>query len=232
MEFMSQGSSGGAWNNDVSDVAINVYKADATSNYQYPSLEVTNQQSYIGTNKVGDLADYGVYWVTGSIQNTGTQTAQNVTVIGTFYNSQSQVVGVGYSDKTTMSPYSIEPQQSGTFKLGAFDVNQTIVPTDKKIATYSLLIQVQGPLLQGTPPVSVATPTPPPLLSSTPTPTNSQGNGNENNSPGTSIPNTVYAIIVVAVVVVVVAGLLLLRKPRKPKPAISQNRNKPKRPKK
>jgi hypothetical protein len=231
MEFISQGSSGGAWNNDVSDVAINVYQAEATSNYQYPNLEVTNQQSYIGTNKVGDLADYGVYWVTGSIKNTGDQTAQEVTVIGTFYNSQGQVVGVGYSDETTMKPYSIEAQQSGTFKLGAFDLNQTIVPTDQKIVTYSLLIQVQGPLLEGTPPVAVATPSPPPLLSTTPTPTNSQGNGIENNSPGAQIPSTVYIIIVVAVVVVVVAGLLLLRKPQKPKSAISQNKHKPKNPK-
>ncbi len=230
MEFTSQSSSGGTWNNDISDVTINVYRADATSDYQYPNLEVTNQQSYIGTNKVGDLADYGVYWVTGSIQNTGSQTAQNVTVIGTFYNSQNQVVGVGYSDKTTMNPYSIEPQQSGTFRLGAFDLNQTIVPTDTKIATYSLLIQVQGPILQGTAPVAVATPTPPPLSSTTPTPTSSQGNGLENDSTGN--PSTVYGIIVVAVVVVVVAGVLLIRKPRKPKPAISQNKNKPKKQKK
>jgi hypothetical protein len=148
-------------------------------------------------------------------------------VVGTFYNSKNQVVAVGFSDKTTMNPYSIEPQQSSSFKLGAFDLNQTIVPTDKKIETYSLLIQNQGPILQGTAPVAVATPTPPPLSSTSPVPINSQGNGSENNSEGTSTPNTLYIIIIVSSVIVVVAGLLLLRKPHKSKPVINQNRNKP-----
>ena len=232
MEFPSQSSSTGTWNNDISEVLIEVYKADATSNYQYPDLSVTNQQSYLGTNKVGDLADYGVFWVTGSIKNTGSQTAQNVSVVGTFYNSQNQVVAVGYSDKTTINPYTIEPQQSSSFKLGAFDINQTNVSTDKEIVTYSLLIQNQGPILQGTAPVAVATPTPPPLSSITPIPTNSQGNGSENNSQGSSLPNTIYIIIIVAIVIVVIAGLLFLRKPHKPKPVINKNRNKPRKIKK
>ena len=227
MEFTSESSSTGTWNTDISDVTINVYQADPTANYQYPNLTVTNQQSYIGTNKVGQLSDYGVFWVTGSIQNTGSQTAQNVTVIGTFYNSENQVVAAGYSGQTTMNPYSIEPQQSGTFKLGAFDLNQSIVPTDKKIVTYSLLIQVQGPILQGTAPVPVATPTPPPVSSTTPVPTNSQGGISGNDSTGASNSNTVYIIIIVAVVIVVVAGLLLLRKPNKSKQLGNQTKNKP-----
>jgi hypothetical protein len=228
MEFTSQSSSGGAWTNDISDVTISVFEADPTANYQYPDLVITNQQSYIGTNKVGQLADYGVFWVTGNIQNTGTQTAQNVTVIATFYNSTNQVVAVGYSDKTTMNPYSIEPQQSSTFKLGAFDLNQSIVPTDKKIQTYSLLLQVQGPILQGTAPIPVETPTPPPVSSTTPVP----GSNTGDDSTGATIPPTVYIIVIVAVVIVVVAGLLLLRKPSKLKQVTNQNKNKPKKTKK
>ena len=68
---------------DVSNVNINVYKADPTSSYQYPDLAIISQQSYIGSNPGSQAStdspgdgDLGVYWVTGTIQNTGTETAQ------------------------------------------------------------------------------------------------------------------------------------------------------------
>jgi hypothetical protein len=227
MEFTSE-SNNGAWNSDISNVELNVYSADPTAEYQYQGLEITSQQSYLGTNKVGTLADFGVFWVTGTIQNTGSQTAENVSVIATFYNSQKEVVAVGYSDKTTMNPYSISPQQSSTFKLGAFDLNQSIVPSDKKIVTYSLLLQMQGPILEGSSPVTVPTlpPTasPPPISSYTPIPTNTSGNPSDANSSGTPISPAVYIIVGIAIAIIVIAGLILLRKPSKPKPISSDTK--------
>ena len=212
MEFSSTTSSDGKWQSEVSDVAINVYQADATANYLYPDLTITS--------KAGTVSSDGTFWVNGAIQNTGSQTAQNVTIIGTFYKSTGQVVAVGYSGPTTLIPYSIEPSQSATFKLGAFDLNQTVVPSDNKISSYSLLIRPLGPILQGAAPVISATPTPGPITVATPgptsSPTSSQGSqsGTANNS-GQS-PQWIYGAVVVVAIIAVAAALLLLKKRSKP----------------
>jgi hypothetical protein len=216
---------------DVANVAINVYRADPTSSFQYPDLTITDQQSYIGTNPgtqptannpgTGDL---GVYWVTGTIKNTGTETAQNVTVFATFFNKNGEPVAAGYTGPTTMTPYFIPAGQSAAFKLGAFDMNQSIVPGDKKIATYSLLIQNLGPMKDtGTAPVPVATttPTPPPLSSKTPAPTNPDGSTpiDSNNNTTPSIPTwALVTIAAVAIALIAVAFLMLRRRTSKRKP--------------
>jgi hypothetical protein len=113
----------------------------------------------------GSADSEGVYWVSGYIQNSGTQAATNILVVGTFYNSAGTVVAIGYTDPLTPNP--LEPSSSATFKVGAFDRNQTEVASDQKIARYSLLVQAQAPVLSGTPP----SPTPTP--EATPTPTSS-----------------------------------------------------------
>jgi hypothetical protein len=209
---------------DVATVNINVHKADPTSSYQYPDLTITSQQSYIGTNPGTHATtnnpsdgDLGVYWVTGTIQNIGTETAQNVTVFATFYNKDGAPVAVGYTGSTTMNPYFIPAGQSATFKLGAFDLNQSIVPTDKKIATYSLLIQNLGPIRDtGTAPVPVATatPTPPPLSSRTPAPTNPDGSTpiGSNGSTNLTIPTWGLVAIAAVAIALVAAAFLMLRR--------------------
>jgi hypothetical protein len=216
---------------DVADVNVNVYKADPTSTFQYPDLTITDQQSYIGTNPgtqptatTPGTGDLGVYWVTGTIKNTGTETAQNVTVFATFFNKNGEPVAAGYTGPTTMTPYFIPAGQSATFKLGAFDMNQSIVPNDKKIATYSLLIQNLGPMKDtGTAPVPVATatPTPPPLSSKTPAPTNPDGSTpiGSNNNTNPSIPTwALVAIAAVAIALIAVAFLMLRRRTSQRKP--------------
>lgn len=216
MEFSSQSSSDGTWTSDVSGVAINVYQADATANYLYPDLTITSQ--------AGSVSSDGVFWVNGAIQNTGSQTAQNVTIVGTFYNSTGQVVAVGYSDETTMNPFSIAPSQTATFKLGAFDMNQTIVPSDKKISSYSLLIQPLGPILtlqQGaTPPPTPITPTPGPITVATPGPTaapTSTGSQSGSNASG-STPQWIYGAVAVIAIAAVAAVFLMLKNRSKPQP--------------
>jgi hypothetical protein len=246
MEFQPR-TQDGEYLTDISNVNINVYEANPTSSYQYPDLSITNQQSYIGTNpgtqatasnpSTGDL---GVYWVTGTIQNVGTETAQNVTVYATFYNKNGQPVAAGYTDATTLKPNIIPSSQSATFKLGAFDMNQSVVSTDKKIATYSLLVQNLGPMKDtGTAPVPVATatPSPPPLSSHTPVPTNPDGStpNNSNNGVYMSIPTWALAAIAAVAIALIVVAFLMLRKrgsQRKPIPTASRALSKPRTPKK
>lgn len=214
MEFFSQSSNDGSWQSNVVDVSINVYQAEATANYLYPDLTITSQ--------AGSVSPDGVFWVNGQIQNTGSQTAKNVTIVGTFYNSTGQVVAVGYSDKTTMNPFSLEPQQTGTFKLGAFDLNQTIMPAEMKISTYSLLIQPLGPILTQEPgatqrPIPV-TPTSPPITIATPGPTAAPTGSQSGSNTSGSTSQWLYVAAAVIVIAVVAAAFLTHMNRKKPLP--------------
>ena len=121
--------------------------ANATSSYQYPDLTITSSSASIGST-----GDYnGAYLVNGVIKNTGSQTAQNITVVGTFYNATGSVVAVGYTNYLT--PATVAPSGTVSFQVGAFDLNQTQVSSGEKISSYSLLVQAQGPILQGTAPI-------------------------------------------------------------------------------
>jgi hypothetical protein len=178
-------------------------------------LTITSKQSSIGST----TDDKGVFWVNGNIQNIGSQTASNITVFGTFYNSTGATVAVGYGNTVA----SLSPSGSGSFKLGAFDLNQTGIPASKKITDYSLLINVQSPILQGTVPVTVPTASPGPIINpsptaasasistnSSPTPTASQSGSDSTGSQVT--PTWIYAIIIVTAIVAVAAALLMLSK--------------------
>jgi hypothetical protein len=222
----------------VKRVDFTVNLANTTSSYQYPDLALASSS--------GGVDGEGVYWVSGTVKNSGTQTATNIRVVGTFYNSSGTVVAVGYTDLLT--PASLTPSNAASFKVGAFDVNQTEAPSIKKISSYRLLIQTEGPILSGTsptPPPSSPSPSPSPSPSSTPSssppsttppsgsspsPTESSGSENPNVLP----PEATYAIVVVVVILALAGTLLMLRK-RKPqaksqtiKNRKSQTRKKPK----
>jgi hypothetical protein len=214
MEFPSRADDGSVIT-EISEIKIDVYMAEPTPNYRYPYLTIANDQSFIGTNRGSPTTstnlsdgDFGVFWVTGNLQNTGTRTANDVAIYATFYNSKNEPVAVGYSAKINQ----IAPSQTTSIKLGAFDLNQSIVPEDKKITTYSLLIQAQGPILEGDPPIQGTTPTPPQILNNTPVGTN---NGND---PSESLDNNghssieIYVIAGVIVTVTIALTILIIRR--------------------
>ena len=93
--------------------------ANATSSYQYPDLKITSESASI--DKSGNYN--GAYLVNGTIKNTGSQTAQNIWVVGTFYNSTGAVIAVGYTSYLT--PASLSPSGKVSFRNSAFDLNQT-----------------------------------------------------------------------------------------------------------
>lgn len=211
--FEPNNPQGASWYSvDISEVKLTIVNANATSNYQYPDLTITSDSHHIGTNSIGNNADLGVYWVTGTIKNTGSQTAQNVTVFGTFYNNTGSVVAVGHSFNTVGN---VSASGTASFKLGAFDLNQTIVSSSEKIDHYSLLITALGPILQGTPPI--VTPYPSSGGSETQSPTDSlQPSGSTGtNKSNNSLNPTLIAIIVVIGVLVALGAIIALRK-RKP----------------
>ncbi|MBT0159536.1 hypothetical protein G4O51_06090 [Candidatus Bathyarchaeota archaeon A05DMB-2] len=199
MEFPPQTSVTGdlSWMSlGVDHVDFVINEANATSSYQYPDLAIVSSS--------GGVDAEGTYWVTGTVKNTGSQTATNVRVIGTFYNASGTVVAVGYTN--TLTPSYLSPSDIASFKVGAFDLNQTLIPSILKVSSYSLLIQAEGPVLSG------VAPTLPP---STPTP--SGGNSSPTQSPGSDnrvpiAPETQYVAVIVIVLIGLAVAILLLRR--------------------
>lgn len=172
-----------------------VNQANATASYQYPHLVIKVNSAVVAAD--------GVYWVSGTVQNTGTQTARNIRVIGTFYNASGSVVGVGYTN--VLDPASFGPSGTAPFRVGAFDLNQTEVPSRLRISSYALLVQTEGPILLGTPPFSF------PSTGST----NSSSSDSAVADQTTSFSLQLLSVAVVAVVIVGIAGIsLALRKRR------------------
>jgi hypothetical protein len=223
---------------DVADVQFTVIKADTTTEYQYPDLTIPTHTSSVDTT----TENLGTYWVSGTLKNTGTQTAQNIRIIATFYNSAGTVVAVGgYTGASELLTTSLAPSATIDFKVGAYDINQTGISADKKIETCTLLIQVTGPLLQGTAPQITPYPTGSTSPSDTTSPTspsNTQspdsGNGSTSNTTESSLPGWIYAVAIVVVLAVIVGAVLAFRKrkpdeePKKPtkKPATTKNATK------
>ena len=169
--------------------------ANATSSYQYPDLTLESNSPSV---------EEGVYWVGGTIKNTGNQTAKNVRVIGTFYDASGTVIAAGFTDPLT--PTSLLPSETILFRVRALDLDQANAPSDQKISKYALLIQTEEPILSGTPP-SPSTNTP------TDTPPSSTDHSDSNsNNPADSTPWATYAIVVIAAILGIVGTTLLLTK--------------------
>jgi hypothetical protein len=217
MEFLAPQSSFGAgsWYDNVADVSLTVTLANATDSYQYPDLTITNSHGSIGTS--GDFN--GAYVVNGNIKNTGSQAATNVTVVGAFFNSTGSVVGVGYTNY--LSPRTLNPSETTSFQIAALDLNQTEVPNSLKITSYELLVQTEGPLLQGAAPQ--ATPysgSGNDGTSENPTPTLAPGQTSTNGNAIGNLADSQTQLIVIGVVIaiiVIAAAFLLMKKRNKPK---------------
>ncbi len=207
MEFQPPQNSNGWVASSIGNVSLTVVQANATTSYLYPDLKVTSSSGTVGT--VGDYN--GAYVVNGVVQNSGSQTATNLTIIATFFNSKGDVVAVGntYSSNSYVAP-SLAPSGTVAFQVAAWDRNQSQVSSDQKITKYSLLLQPQGPVLQGTAPT--ITPNSDGSSSATNTPSSTNGAVNSNTSSNSTL---IYALVAVFVIVAIVGTFLVLRR-RKP----------------
>jgi hypothetical protein len=180
----------------VDNVEFGVVQANATDKYQYPDLAITSS--------AGSTDAEGIYWVSGTVQNTGTKTATNVRVIATFYNASNVVVAAGYTDPLT--PILLNPSSSASFKVGGFDQNQTEATPDRRISGYTLMVQTQEPLLSGTPPPASSS-----NSSSTPPPSSTDSSSDGDSSNPLS-PDAPYIAIIAVVAIVIIAVLLIFNR--------------------
>ena len=206
------GSPGGTWGSvTISTIKFSVSAENVTSNYQYPGLTITSSSGSIDKN-----AGYeGAYLVNGTIKNDGSQTAQNIWVIGAFYNSTGAVIGVGFTSYLT--PTSLSPSGTMSFGINELDLNQTQVPQALIIKSYSLTVQSEEPVLQGAP---IVTPNPSsstsPTSSSSTSPTSSSSSSSVN-SNGSSNAAAIYAIVIVIIIIAIGGAVLVLSKRKPPK---------------
>jgi hypothetical protein len=175
--YLDLGNPGTGTIPSVSSIDFTVSNANQTKYKEYEGLYL--QSSFNSTSN-------GVYTVVGLISNTGNQTANDIRVVGTYYNSAGTVVAVGFVKLNG----ALSPSNASTFALTEFDVTPSLVA---QISNYSLLIQTATLQNNESPSASPTAPS-----------TSSSGSS-----------ELIYiAIVVVVIVVVAAAVLVFLRKRR------------------
>jgi hypothetical protein len=110
---------------DAITFSFNVSNHPPTNYIQYPDLS-----SIVTINGIVNE----VYVVSGSITNNGVETANDVKVVGTYYNDEGTVVAVG----VVILKGPLAPNTSVNFTVTEFDAAPKLVT---KISDYSLLVQ-------------------------------------------------------------------------------------------
>ena len=110
---------------EISTFDFNVSDHPPTNYIQYPGLSLIVTFNGIANN---------AYVVSGSITNSGSQTANDIKVVGTYYNSAGIVVAVGF----VILNGPLIPNNSVNFTVSEFDAVSKLVT---KISNYSLLVQ-------------------------------------------------------------------------------------------
>ena len=196
IDFPSQDSVTGddTYTSNVTTVFVNVYVSD-TNSTPYTSLTVP-------TSTVSASDATGTFTVSGTVQNTGSQTVGNVVVVTSFYNASGEIVSfniTSYLDSNSGGT-SFAPGDSSSFTATPTDNTPTL---SSEIANYSFL--VQSTPLTTTSPTSTPSPTTTPISTSNSTKT----------TQSSSLNSAVLYGGATAVVIIVVAALLFLRKRNK-----------------
>jgi hypothetical protein len=188
------------WLPSVDHISVSVLAVSDTTQTRYADLTLSNQAGSLDSSS-------GLYTVSGNVINTGSQTANIIQVLATFYNSSGGVIAVNNYVSTVGS---LGPGASTHFSVVPIDDDGTL---SGQITTYSLMVlstvgstptptATQQPTSVPTSPSNSATPTSP----SNPTPTPA------------SIPLTdilLIVVILVAVAVLAVVALMIVKVRRK-----------------
>ena len=109
----------------ASDFNISLYDAPPTNYNQYPDLLLN-----VDSNEIVEVA----YVISGSITNTGNQTANDIMVYGTYYNNAGVIVAVGLTELDE----PLTPNSSANFALTEMDAAASLTT---KISSYTLRVQ-------------------------------------------------------------------------------------------
>jgi hypothetical protein len=110
---------------NISSFNISLANAPPTNYIQYPDLSLNVDSAGIAND---------AYVVEGSITNTGNQTANNIKIYATYYNTAGVVVAIGF----VILKDPLAPNTSTDFTVTEMDES---IKLATKISSYSLLIQ-------------------------------------------------------------------------------------------
>ena len=171
------------WESTVGSIQFTVTSAPPSSN------NVREYQNLNGSiNFQGPLN--GVYVIGGLIRNNGNQTADNIRVIGTYYDNSGKVVAVGFNNVTS----SLIPDNATSFMTSEFNITPSTVIAE--ISKASILVQTTT-LQNGTSLLPTATPT--------------TTSGTSGSFP-TAYYYVIVAVVVVAVIIIALTLLMLRRR--------------------
>jgi hypothetical protein len=213
-------SSDGTWSSvSISRIDFKINQADPSNSYPYAGVKIAAQSSSIDSTPTNK----GTYWVSGTLKNTGTETAQSIWVVATFYDSSGKTVSSGWSQTKVAS---LAPSGTNSFKIGAFDINMSDPNTQHKISSYSLLVSTINPMeTSGTVPAASEYG----IVADSSTQPDSSTNPTSNSSTGVNSPThanydwVIYAAIIIVVIAAV--AITILRFPRR-KPTETKTKHK------
>jgi hypothetical protein len=182
----------------ISKITFTITEAEAVNSHLYPDLTVSSSAT-VSTS--GD--DKGTYWVSGTVKNVGSQTVSKLVVAATFYNSSGHVVSTGLTNYLT--PDSLSPSATVSFKVGAYYTDQSTEPESRRITSYVLNVQATNPVLDGSATAVPGTSAQQSTSTQTDTTSTQQDNPASNQ-------NLIYILIIAGVAVAVIAALLVSRR--------------------
>jgi hypothetical protein len=183
-------------------------QATSTNTYPSPELKIISQ-----TNTIDKTSEArGTYWINGQVQNTGSQTAEKIFVIATFYNSSGITVAFGYS-----ASFNLTASDTTSFKLGAFDLNMSTTTPQQQIASYSLVAIPKAPLLTGPPfpdptAYGIVADSATSHSDTTPTPGPSSSDGTSTHPKSFDYTWVIYGAIIIVIIAAVAITILRIPK--------------------
>lgn len=190
----------GVWTNvALEKIDLTITQADDTPLYQYQDLSIADK-SY-------SITDEGAYWVSGEIQNAGSETVTGLVAVVSFYNSEGTIVATGYEEAVQTT---LVPSAKTTFSVVATDLDTRSAGSERVIASYCVSLQVASPLLE----MQGALPTPVTTVDFGPAPSSAGFSGD-------LASFNLWVVVGVVLVVVAVVAVLVVVRMRKPKTAVS-----------
>jgi hypothetical protein len=184
-----------SWVSSVTNVALSVATVLNSTEASYSGLTVP-------ASSVTGFDNSGVYTVTGTVENNGSQTTGDTWVVTTFCNAAGSVVALNYTDSLTSS---LSPGSEVQFTATPADNTAAI---SNEISSYSVIPQ-SAPLS-----TSGATPTPSSGSSTAASPATSTS-PHPTSAPSKLNLAVTYAVVTAVVVIAVVLAVLMLIRPRR-----------------
>ena len=159
-----------------------------------------NQTAYSGltipASSLSASNSSGVYTVTGTLSNSGTEELGDVWVVATFYNASGTVVSC---DFTNYLANSFAPGASASFSVTPIDNDALTSP----IVNYTLLAQY-APYVATASPTPTASIQPSPSQSTSPTPTATSHNTQIKLSQATTYEIVIAIVVVLGVLIAII----------------------------